>query len=46
MGWDWLSTKARSKRWHRCKKNLTLGFGCEWEDVLGFQGKMFSPIFG
>jgi hypothetical protein len=29
-----------------CNKFLTLGFGCELEKVLRFQGKRFSPIFG
>jgi hypothetical protein len=26
-------------------KFLTLGFGCEWEEVLEFQREMFSPVF-
>jgi hypothetical protein len=25
---------------------LTLGFGCEWEEVLEFQRGTFSPVFG
>jgi len=29
-----------------CNKFLTLGFGCEWEEVLGFQGRTFFPVFG
>jgi hypothetical protein len=29
-----------------CNKFLTLGFRCEQEGVLGFQGRIFSPIFG
>jgi hypothetical protein len=29
-----------------CNKFLTLGFGYEQEKVLGFQGRMFSLIFG
>ncbi len=28
-----------------CNKILTLGFGCEQEEVLGFQGKTFSLVF-
>ncbi len=31
---------------HQSNKFLTFGFGCEWEEVLGFQGIMFFPIFG
>jgi len=29
-----------------CNKLLTLGFGCEHEGVLGFQGRMVFPVFG
>ncbi len=29
-----------------CNKFLTLGFGCEQEKVLGFQGRTFSLVFG
>jgi hypothetical protein len=29
-----------------CNKFLTLGFGCEQEEVLGFQGRTFSLVFG
>jgi hypothetical protein len=29
-----------------CNKFLTLGFGCEHGEVLGFQGRMFSHVFG
>jgi len=28
-----------------CNKFLTLGFGCEQEEVLGFQGRTFSLVF-
>jgi hypothetical protein len=29
-----------------CNKFLTLGFGCEEEEVLGFQGRRFFLVFG
>jgi hypothetical protein len=29
-----------------CNNFLTLGFGCEHEEVLGFQGRTFSLVFG
>jgi len=32
--------------WHHCNNFLTLGFGCEHEEVLGFQGRTFSLVFG
>ncbi len=28
-----------------CNKFLTLGFGCEQEEVLGFQGRTFFLVF-
>jgi hypothetical protein len=34
------------RRCHMCNKFLTLGFGCEWEDVLRFQGRTLSLVFG
>jgi hypothetical protein len=30
--------------WFHCSKFLTLRFGCEQEEVLGFQGRTFSPF--
>jgi hypothetical protein len=29
-----------------CNKFLTLRFRCEQEEVLGFQGRNFFPVFG
>jgi hypothetical protein len=29
-----------------CNKILTLGFGCEQEEILGFQGRTFFLVFG
>jgi len=28
-----------------CNKYLTLGFGCDHEEVLGFQGRMCFLVF-
>ncbi len=35
----------QGKKCHMCNKFLTLGFGCEHEEVLEFQGRTFSPVF-
>ncbi len=36
----------QGRRCHMCNKFLTLGFGHEQEEVLGFQGKTFFHVFG